>query len=144
MRLRRADRGSVLMLMPAAILVVLVLAGICVDQSLAFLRQRQASSVAVDVANDLATAALDESAFREHGEYVLDEGAARELASSLVAASDIGPQVVDLSVSVPAPDEVVVELTVRVDYIFARALPGAADGTTVSARAAARAAPGDG
>ena len=143
MRLTAAERGSVLMLMPAAILVTIVLAGICVDQSLSFLRQRQASSVAVDVANDLATAALDESAFREHGDYVLDEGRARSLASTLVAYSDIGPQVVGLRVSVPAPDEVIVELTVRVDYIFARALPGAADGTTVTARAAARAAPGD-
>ena len=54
------ERASVLMLMPAGVLVVLLLGAIAFDLSLVFLRQRQASSLAVDVANDLATAALDE------------------------------------------------------------------------------------
>ena len=48
------------MLMPAGVLVVLLLGAIAFDLSVVFLRQRQASSLAVDVANDLATAALDE------------------------------------------------------------------------------------
>ena len=64
-----ADRGSVLMLMPAGVLVVLLLGAIAFDLSVVFLRQRQASSLAVDVANDLATAALDEEAFRAEGTY---------------------------------------------------------------------------
>jgi hypothetical protein len=142
-RLRvRGERASVMMLMPAAVLVVIVMAAICVDQSLAFLRQRQASSVAVDVANDLATAALDEARYRSSGTYVLDESRARELGHGLVAGSDVGAHVVGVDIRLAAPDEVVVELTVQVDYVFARALPGAADGTTVTARAAAVAAPG--
>ena len=52
------------MLMPAGVLVVLLLGAIAFDMSLVFLRQRQASSLATDVANDLATAAFDEGAFR--------------------------------------------------------------------------------
>jgi hypothetical protein len=138
----RGERASVMMLMPAAVLVVIVLAAICVDQSLVFLRQRQASSVAVDVANDLATAALDQDRYRSSGAYALDETRARELGIQLVAGSDVGPHLVGVDIGLAAPDEVVVELTVRVDYVFARALPGAADGTTVTARAAAIAAPG--
>ena len=67
-----AERGSVLMLMPAGVLLVLMLGAIAFDLSLVFLRQRQASSLAVDVANDVATAALDEEAFRRDGEFVLD------------------------------------------------------------------------
>ena len=56
------------MLMPAGVLVVLLLGAIAFDLSVVFLRQRQASSLAVDVANDLATAALDEEAFRADGD----------------------------------------------------------------------------
>jgi Flp pilus assembly protein TadG len=142
-RLRsRSDRGSVLMLMPAGILVVIILAAISVDQSLVFLRQRQASSVAIDVANDLATAALDEDSFRSTGRFRLDEARARSLGQLLVASSDIGPHLRDVDIWLSADDEVVVELTAGVDYIFARALPGASDGTTVRARAAAVAASG--
>ena len=52
---RRLDRGSVLMLMPAGVLVVLLLGAIAFDLSLVFLRQRQASSLkrAVDRVVDL-------------------------------------------------------------------------------------------
>jgi len=46
--------------MPAGMLLMLMLGAIAFDLSLVFLRQRQASSLAVDVANDVATAALDE------------------------------------------------------------------------------------
>jgi hypothetical protein len=139
MRLSR-DRGSVLALMPAAVLVVVLLAAICVDQSLVYLRQRQASSVAVDIANDLATAAIDEEAFRATGQFRLDEGRARSLGQTLVAGSDIGPHVRDVHIWLAADDEVVVELTASVDYIFTRAVPGSSDGTSVRARAAAVAA----
>jgi hypothetical protein len=136
------ERGSVLMLMPAAFLVVVVIAAICVDQSLVFLRQRQAASVAVDVANDLATTALDQAAYRSSGDFRLDESRARSLGRHLVDASDIGPHVRDVHIWLAADDEVVVEITASVDYIFARAIPAAGDGTTVRARAIAVAATG--
>ena len=136
-RARRADRASVLMLMPAGVLVVLLLGAMAFDLSVVFLRQRQASSLAVDVANDLATAALDEDELRSGGGFRLDPGRADELALDLIAASDLAEHVREVEVSVTAPDVVEVRLVLVVDYVFARAIPGTGDGTTVEAAATA-------
>jgi hypothetical protein len=130
------------MLVPAGVLVVFVLAAISVDLSMLFLRQRQASSVAVDVANDLASAAFDQATYRATGAFELDPERADRLGREYVGISDLADHVVDMDVTVVAPDTVEVRLVLRVDYIFARAIPGAADGTTVTARATAVAAPG--
>ncbi len=138
----RPERGSVLMLMPAGILIVLLLGAISFDLSLLFLRQRQASSVAVDVANDLVSAAFDEQAFRATGAFELDPALADRLGRSLVDRSDLGGEVVGFEVEVIGADSVRIRLTVRVDYVFAKIIPGAADGTTVTAHATAVAAPG--
>lgn len=137
-----ADRASVLMLMPAGALIVLLLGAISFDLSLLFLRQRQASSVAVDVANDLASVAFDEGRFRRDGTFELDPDRADELGRRLVDASDLAGRIDDLEVTVIGPDEVEVVIEVQVDYVFARAIPGAADGTTVTARATAAARAG--
>ena len=131
-----------LMLMPAAVLVVLLLGAIAFDLSVVFLRQRQASSLAVDVANDLATAALDEDAFRADGTYRLDADAADELAAVIVGASDLRDEVVEVEVNLVGPDEVEVRLVLAVDYVFAKAIPGTSDGTTVEATATALAVDG--
>ncbi len=138
---RTPERASVLMLMPAGVLIVLLLGAIAFDLSLVFLRQRQASSVAADVANDLATAALDEEAFRLDGRFELDAGRADSLGRALVAASDLGPEVTDVEVLILGPDSVSVRVVVGVDYLFARAIPGASNGTTVEASATAVAVP---
>jgi hypothetical protein len=130
------------MLMPAGMLLVLMLGAIAFDLSLVFLRQRQASSLAVDVANDVATAALDEEAFRRDGEFVLDPGRAAELGAQLVGASDLRELIEEVEVQVIGPDEVTVRVVVQVDYVFARAIPGASDGTTVTAAATAVATTG--
>jgi hypothetical protein len=135
------ERGSVLMLMPAGVLVVLLLGAMAFDLSVVFLRQRQASSVAVAVANDLATAALDQEALRGDGTYRLDQARADDLAPEMLRASDLDGEVLDLEVNVVAPDTVEVRVVVAVEYVFARAIPGAADGTTVTASATAVAAP---
>ena len=125
------------MLMPAGVLIVLLLGAIAFDLSVVFLRQRQASSLAVDVANDLATAALDEDAFRADGSYRLDPDRADELADAMVRASDLHDEVVDIEVSVLTRDSVEVRVVVAVDYVFAKAIPGTSDGTTVEATATA-------
>jgi Flp pilus assembly protein TadG len=125
------------MLMPAGVLVVLLLGAIAVDLSLVYLRQRQASAVAVDVANDLATLALDEDAFRADGRFELDPERAGQIGQALVAASDLAPEVVDVQIAVVGVDAVEVRLVVHVDYVFAKAIPGAADGTSVTAAATA-------
>lgn len=138
----RRQRGSVLMLMPAGVLVVLLLGAISFDLSLVFLRQRQASGVAVDLANDLASAALDESAFRASGAFELDPRRAYDLAATLIETTDVADDVRTLEVEVIGADRVRVTITLWVDYVFAKAIPGADDGTTVTARATAVATPG--
>lgn len=137
-----SQRGSVLMLMPAGVLIVLLLGAISFDLSLVYLRQRQASGVAVDVANDLASAAFDEETFRAIGTYELDPVRADALAAALVDSSDVAGDVIALDVEVLDVDRVRVTITVWVDYVFAKAIPGAADGTSVTARATAVASSG--
>ena len=134
---RPADRGSVLMLMPAGVLVVLLLGAIAFDLSVVFLRQRQASALAVDLANDLATAALDEAAFRADGTYRIDPERAAELGQVFVEVSDLRDEVLAIEVDVVGPDTVEVRLVMAVEYVFAKAIPGASDGTTVEASATA-------
>jgi hypothetical protein len=129
------------MLMPAGVLVVLLLGAIAFDLSVVFLRQRQASSLAVDVANDLATAALDEAAFRADGTYRLDPERADALATAYLDASDLREDIDAFEVEVAAPDTVVVRIVLDVEYVFARAIPGTSDGTTVEAAATATAVP---
>lgn len=137
MRRGRGSCGSVLMLMPAGVLVVLLLGAIAFDLSLVFLRQRQATSVAIDVANDLATIALDEAAFRAGDGFRLDPARATEVGELLVRGSDLADHVLEVSITVTDPETVEVVLVVSVDYVFARAVPGVPEGATVEARASA-------
>lgn len=135
-------RGVIPRRRAASVLIVLLLGAVSFDLSLVFLRQRQASSVAVDVANDLASAAFDEQAFRASGAFELDPERADTLGRSFVDSSDLAGEVVDFEVEVIGADSVQVTVTVRVDYVFAKAIPGTSDGTTVTARATAVAARG--
>jgi hypothetical protein len=133
------DRGSTLLLVPAGFLVVLILASIAIDMSLVHLRQRQAVDVASGAANDVVTAVADESRLRSGAGLGLDQSAAEAAVDRIVAASDLAPHVVGSPVVRVTADSVEVELTVAADYIFAGAVPGAPDGTTVTARASASA-----
>ena len=135
--MRRHDRASVLMLMPAGVLIVILLGAIAFDLSVVFLRQRHTSSAAGDVANDLATLAVDEAEFRATGTFQLNPQKAEEIGHRLLAESDIAKQIIHIDVRVPYPDTVQVTVAVRVDYIFAKAIPGAHHHTEVHATATA-------
>ena len=145
MRRRRGERGSVLLLVPAGVLVVVVLGAVAVDAAIAFLGERDLASLAAAAANDAATAAVDVDRLRATGEFRLDEGLAEEVVRATLAASsravDLGTPVVEVT-TVGGEPAVRVELTGTVDYVFAPALPGGPEGTTVSAAAVAVASPG--
>ncbi|HKX71778.1 MAG TPA: hypothetical protein VJM75_11145 [Acidimicrobiales bacterium] len=134
---RSADeRGSVLMLVPAGVLIVFVLASIAVDMSLVHLRKRQAFDLASAAANDAATAGADQAALRS-GSYVIEPGSARAVVDDVVGASELAPHLAaPPSVTVTA-EGVSVEITLEADYIFAGVVPGAPDGTVVAASATA-------
>jgi hypothetical protein len=136
------DRGSALMLMPAGLLIVLVLASIAVDMSLVHLRKRQAFELAAAAANDAAAAGIDQGLLRTTHAFVLDPERTRAMVADVVAGSELASQLAGPPVVTVTGAGVRVELTLEADYIFADAVPGAPDGTTVTASAAATAVPG--
>jgi hypothetical protein len=135
---RGTDRGSALMLMPAGVLVVLILASIAVDMSVVHLRKRQALDLAAAAANDAATAAADPGSLRT-GDFRLDPALARTVVDGVVAASELAPALAADPVVVVTDDGVEVTLAVEAEYVFAAAIPGAPDGAVVTATAAASA-----
>jgi hypothetical protein len=134
----RGDRGSILLLVPAAFLIVMILASIAVDMSLVHLRQRQAHDLASGAANDAVTAAANHLELR-NGRVQLAQADAEAVVGRIVAASDLAPQVVGAPVVRVRPGTVEVELSLRADYVFASVVPGAPDGTSVTATATATA-----
>ncbi len=141
------QRGSVLMLVPAAVLVLVVLGAIAVDFSVAFLGQRELTNAAAAAANDAATA-ISESTFYEGGDGTgagtvrVDEDQSRRVVDrALLARAPRGVVVVEKVVAASG-SQVCVALRGRVNYVFARAVPGMADGARVEGRATATAVTG--
>lgn len=130
---QRSERGSVLMLMPAAVLVVVILGGIAVDSAVVFTAQRELVSATQAAANDAVAYGIDENAFRDGRGYVddparVDQAIARSLASRGLAVRHRWYR---------HGDRIVVELEEDVDPVFARAIPAVRHRTTVHARAEA-------
>lgn len=132
------DRGSTLMLMPACVLVVLVLASIAVDMSLVHLRQRQAFDVAASAANDAVTTGVDTGMLRS-GDYRLDSESVQAVVQHSVQSSDLAPHLARPPEIAMTEDTVEVTLAVEAAYLFSGIMPGAPDGTVVTATATATA-----
>lgn len=134
MRRLRAARGSVLMLMPAAVLIVLLLGALAVDSAIVYLRQRQAYNLAFDAANDAAGAGLDLEAARHDGEIVLDPVRVEAVAREAVAASGLDD--VRLVSARADGTGVVVAVEVVVEHLFVQVFGDPArDTLRVEARA---------
>ncbi|MEZ5320651.1 MAG: hypothetical protein R2698_00925 [Microthrixaceae bacterium] len=97
-RHRDPDRSSTLLLFPAGVVVVLMLASIAVDTSAVFLAQRQLRRACAQAADDAVTA-LDVAALRRNGDTRLDVDTARRIVrlhlatSTLVAHLDGEPRI---------------------------------------------------
>ena len=126
------QRGTVLMLMPAAVLVLIMLAAIAFDYSHLYLAKRDLTSLADAAANNAVTYGVDQASIRRGDGYVLDP----DLVERSVVAS-IGVHSRDLHlvgeplVELVTPTEVRITLVARIDYVFTRAVPGARDSETV-------------
>ncbi len=118
-RTATGTRGSVLLLMPAGVLIVLLLGAVAVDSAAVYLSQRQAYNVAFDAANDAAGAGIDLGIARGSGEFVLDPTRVHDIAASTVAAS--GGEGMTLVEATIAGDEVVVTVEATVRHVFAPA-----------------------
>ena len=118
-RVARRDLGSVLMLMPAAVVITLLLGAIAVDSAIVYLEQRQAYNVAFDAANDAAGAGVDRDSLRSTGEIVYDPVRVREIAADTVAAASADEVI--LVDATPDGDGVAVIVEVRVRRLFGQA-----------------------
>src|SRR5947209_14296230 len=85
----RDERGSVLMLMPAAVLVFIVLGALCVDYGSVFVAKRELGNAAAAAANDAAAQAIDLDLFYETGEVRLRPDVARAVAERSLAAEGL-------------------------------------------------------
>jgi Flp pilus assembly protein TadG len=129
---RAGERGSSLLLFPAGILIVMVLAAIAVDTSIAFMGQRELANATAAAANDAAGRAVDNAAFYRQGRIELDPAAVESLAVAEVRAAVDQARHAGLSVQAVAnppsapgcPWTVRVTASSRVSYVFAKAIPG--------------------
>jgi hypothetical protein len=130
----RIERGSVLMLMPAAVLSVILLGSIAVDFAVVHLGERDLVTVAAAAANDAATYGIDQERFRQDGAIRLDRQRVLEAVRRSLSAHGAEVEVTEVDVEVDdATATVRVTLAGRVDYIFARAIPGVDHSTTIRA-----------
>lgn len=139
-------RGSVLLLVPAGVLVLFVLAAIAVDHALAFLGQRELSAAAAAAANDAVGAALSDAAYYggASGPIVIDGARAERVAVEAVARRrPTGVSVTKIVVRVDGP-HVCVGVAGRVAYLFTPLVPGLPRGAEVRGEAVATAVVGAG
>ena len=135
-----------LLLFPAAVLVVVVLAAIAVDSAIVFLGQREVANAVRAAANDAAGAGVGNRTFYESGRIELEPGTVRHLAVEQVRAALDGARfsglTVDVDVGLPhpgCPPVVRVRATASVSSLFAAGLPG--DGGEVRVAATATGSP---
>ena len=136
-----------LLLFPAAVLVVVVLAAIAVDSAIVFLGQREVANAVSAAANDAASAGIGNRSFYEGGRIELDPDTVRRLATEqVVAALDatrFSGLAVDVEVRFTDPSGCAPVVRVRagasVSSLFAAALPG--DGGQVRVTATATGSP---
>jgi hypothetical protein len=119
---------------------MMVLGAITVDFSIAFLGERELAGATAAAANDTAARALSNRDFYRDGVVTLDAVAARELATDDVRSALDPERYHDVHVTVevtPGGRVVVVTASAEVDYLFARALPGAPPRARVAATSSA-------
>lgn len=133
----RRERGTVLMMFPAAVFILCVLGALAVDSANATMRRRALQSAADAAANDAAGLAIDTQALRR-GVTLIDPDRARAVVDeSLARQRIVGLQRV--VVRIDGGDIVVVELEAEHPSVFARSIPGASGRIRVPARARAQA-----
>jgi Flp pilus assembly protein TadG len=135
----RNERASVLLLVPAGIVVFIVLASIAVDLSHLWLERRELTAAASAAANDAAALGIDPASLRDETTDVrLDPGRVQSVATTSLAAQGIDAvPTVSIGVGPGGEPQVTVTLTGRVDYIFAPAVPGGPSGASVTVSASA-------
>ncbi|MEQ8840577.1 MAG: hypothetical protein RIB98_06320 [Acidimicrobiales bacterium] len=127
-----------LLLFPAAALIMLLLGAIAVDVALTQVRARELQSVAASAAND-ALAALDVVRLRNGDGIVIGEPAARTIAESSVAAGSLSTASVEtVVVTTDAQGRTVIAVTLSLDVDLVMA-PAVGDLDRITLRRTGRA-----
>ena len=137
-------------MLPAAVLIVVMVAGLAVDGTVAFLARHQLDDAVAAAANDAVTEGLDRARFDTDAEYTLDSVATvAAVRRSLAARNDpvlnyaLAHNGVAVSLAATGnpsrPAVVTVTVTSRVDLIFTKAIPGLAGTIEVRSRESASA-----
>lgn len=123
-RILPGERGSTLLLFPAAVMVLFVLAAIAVDLSLVHLARRELLRSASQAAED-AGALLDSEAIHRGDFTDVDAARARDLVRyELSVAALPGTIVGEPAISTnDATGEVTVRVSMNVEHFFASVLP---------------------
>lgn len=144
-RADKLDRASVLMLFPAAFLIVLVLGALAIDSAMVFLHQRELNSAASAAANDAIALAVDVEATRAEGRVIINPAKLEVEIHDSLARRGVLPNLVEPPlITFEPPDQVTVDLASWASYIISPALPGNKDGTLVRVSATARLVVDDG
>ena len=146
------QRGSTLLLFPAALLIMLALAAVTVDSAIAFMAQRELVNATAAAANDAATEALSDRAFYEGDRIELSPSAVESVAVDrvfqLVNASRHFGLTVTAEASQPAGAgcswTVRVSASSRVDELFGKAMPGSSGQVAIHAQSTASPRQNDG
>jgi len=143
--MRRAEQGSTLLLFPAAVLIMMALAAMAVDSSIAFLAQRELANATAAAANDAAAEAISDASFYQQNRIELSaatvEAVAMDRVFSVVDQSRHHSLAVRAEAMPPAAAgcawTVRVQASSQVDELFAKALPGGMGRVDVKARSSA-------
>ncbi len=121
---RAADRGTVLIMFPAAVLIMVILGAIVIDVGYTHVRARELQAVAASAAND-SLAALDVSALRSGAGVVIDETGARAIVAEAIAAGPLpDATITDVEITTDAAGrpQISVTLSLDVDLVMAPAI----------------------
>jgi hypothetical protein len=136
------QRGSVLILVPALVLVLLVLGAICIDSATEWLGHRSLEDFATSAADQAASAALDKGAFygdgQPGGQVIIDAQDAAAVVAQVREVSSAGGLTITATTVMLSPDgqTVTVLATGTVPDIFGPAVGGRSR-VTLTARASA-------
>ena len=79
------ERGTVWLLGPVAVLIVIFLGAIAVDGTALFMARRSLSDAAAEAANDAASAAFDADSFARTGVVTINQDRARQIVRESLA-----------------------------------------------------------
>jgi len=122
-----ADGGNTLLLAPAGLLILLLLAAVSFDLTAAFQRKRELVELADAAANDAVSAGIDVDRLRAGGSVCLSAERVARVVAATVAVSELQADVVGVALrgaDPRCPTEATIALRTRSPYPFGQVVPG--------------------